>query len=213
MIINSKQKYLNNSISFKTRFEFINSEKFDLLVNKGAVEVGNSTLGDFQEICEAGESIFTRVISSCSAYGLTEKNPLGAVLGHYNKSASEVTRFIKYFADKGRAFIFGGHISSMDDYFIKDSQKFIEAKMPTTVFWGQDSGHTNIIFNLDKDTCYVHKAIGDSFLNSEPVDSVNKLKNAYNIIHVAPGDEVVINNKVIPASLINKNNTAFDFVH
>lgn len=200
----------NNNVSFESKFEFINAEKYSKLLKKyKPQEVGNSLIGDFKEI-ENGESLFTESIGSCTTYTLTDKTDKSAIMGHYNKGAYEVTRFIKYFIDKGKAFIFGGDVHAMDDYFKKDSKEFINAKIPTTVFWGQNSGSTNILYNSDNDTCYIYKKIGD-WRSDEVPNSVESLKNAYKVINVANGDEVYVNDKFINPDLINKNNDEFKY--
>lgn len=196
---------LQNNPSFKSRFEFIPYEGFNAMeaANK-ALEVGHSIYGDCQ--CIRGGNIYTKYISSCTAYGLTEKAEKRAMLGHYNKEAAKkFTQLIKFYADKGRAFAIGGDINEMSEFFEHDIKLFKEKKIPTTIFWGQDGQCSNAWFNADEDTWYI--ALGG--FTSKNIGSIEDIKYAYKIINVADGDEVCINGKYVEPKLINQNNNKY----
>lgn len=130
---------------------------------------------------------------------------------HVNKYAFYVVENIDNFIDKGRAFIFGGDVANMWEYFQKDSKKFADAKMPTTVFWGQQMGSTKLLFDADNDTCYVYKKMMPHWDQKESPATAEELKNSYHFINVASGDKVYINGKFVQPELINKNNDEFKY--
>lgn len=209
-----KVSYNQNTPSFKSRFEFVSLEKFlELRQIKNAVDVKYSSFGNYKSIINGGV-IFTEGIGSCTAYGLTMKNKKEAMLGHYNRCATEVLNFIKCFVPNGRAFSVGGDIYCMSEFFERDIQDFREAKMPTTIFWGQCDNYSNVLFDADKDICYIFAKTEDvrnekNNYDIKFVDSLKKLKNAYNIIHVAKGDELYIKGKRISSKIANQNDEAY----
>lgn len=203
MKINTTQ----NNPSFKSGFEFIANKRFLDLDTSKAVEVGNDLFGDCQKIIGGGK-IFTTAIGTCTVYGLTDKVAQNVTLGHYNKAASEVTQFIRYFLPNGRAFAIGGNSRyGIREFFERDIEKFRDAKIKTTIFWGQNGGYSNVLFNADNDICLIGKNI--SPMNGNGINSVEDLRSAYDIINIAEGDDVFINGVRIAPELINKNNERF----
>ena len=233
MRINNNQ----NNPSFKTRFEFINPERFRqlLLDNPEAVEVSNSLFGDYKEIWDGG-CIFTEGIGSCTAYGLTLKGTKEAFLGHYNRSARELTdfidieriekeedpnkknrlkQFIEDFISKARGFIIGGdRDGGMHEFFERDVKKFRKAKIPTTIFWGQRIRSSDVLVDADKDICYICKNMEAPYEDAimpfyKFAETPEQIKEAYHIIHVEKGDEVWVNGQRIDSELLNQNDEKY----
>lgn len=198
----------NNNISFKSKFDFVYLEKYKKILNELNPKCVETD--DIGEIFNGG-SLCTNSIASCTAYTFTNKIKKNAIIEHVNKYSFCVAEAINDFINKGKTFIFGGDLSSEWVFFQKDSKKIADAKMPITVFWGQDMGSTSFAYNADNDTCYVYKKMMPHWDQRQSPKSIEELKSSYHIINVANGDEVYINGKFVSPELINKNNDEFKY--
>lgn len=217
MKINNTQ----NNVSFKMTHEIVDSKKFMNLIintkNSKEIKVGSLLLGSYGEIKGEG-NIYTLNIGSCITY-LLNTPFVREILGHYNKSAQEVTQFIESFIGNGGALAIGGKTGAMSDFFDRDIQKFKDAKIKTTIFYGQNETSSNIWFNADNDTCYIFKPLDDIYIYDEVkkdyiptrqcADSIKKVKSSYKIIHIADGDKVKINDQFVDPKYLNQNDKEY----
>lgn len=197
---------INHNIVFGgTKFKFLNNVcEFNSLVDKNVpkLEVSNGIWGDYKVTTKA-EDIFTAGIGSCTTYTLKQNNMLDTIMGHYNKGAQEVTRFIEYFKDKGRAFILGGSFHHLDKFFKADFQDFKKAGIPTTTFWGQNGSCSDIYYQTADETLDIYNSSRNKITTPEDI------KREFNIINITKGDQVFIGNKEIDPKFLNQNNSDF----
>lgn len=190
-----------DKISFKSRYEFVNINKLlEHSMAKGTVEVG---MDEFKKISSGG-NIFTMCLGPCTAHGLTNKKLKEASVGHFSFFANGIKKTIDAAIEKVRSFVIGGDINFLSEFFENDIEVY-RNKIPTTIFWGQEKGSSNLLYNADKDICYIYKSMDEHYGEGEFVDSVEKLKKAYKIINVAEGDELCINGKIVDPTLVKQN--------
>lgn len=71
MINQVNQSIRNNNVSFKSRFDFVNINKYLELVEKlKPIKVGTDEIGD---LINNGGSLEAPCVASCTAYTLTDK--------------------------------------------------------------------------------------------------------------------------------------------
>lgn len=192
----------NDNLNFRSKFNFINANKFfELAETKGNIEVEMDK--GFKKVDKGGK-IYSVCLGPCTGHAITNKNLKEAVAGHFSFFADGIKKHIENTVNQVRSFVIGGDINFLSEFFEKDIEEY-RNKIPTTIFWGQEKGSSNFLYDANKDTCYIYKSSGEHYEDSEFVDSVEKLKKAYKIINIAKGDEVLINGKKIDSKLVNQN--------
>ncbi len=146
---------------------------------------------------ESGRNIYTIGAGPCTVYGIgINKNSARSALGHHTSVPDKITNALPELEkDRKKGFIIGGCKFPPDAFFQEARAKYKKNDVQTTIFWGQKTGYySDVCYVPKKDTVYISTT---NNYDDRCIDSLERLKQAFQIIEIAKGDKVYIGDKKI----------------
>lgn len=189
---------IDNKCAFKSKISLVNDmQEF--------VEIAYKDAGNIcaDENVVKGKNLHTIGISTCIGGGASNKNLQQGCLFHYctpkDKELSDIYKNVKSLetADsKPNVLISGGWHTLSELYYNPVLSKLQEFRNNTSIIWGQkDHGYTHLYYDAKKDTWLIFH--GNWRAKEPEINSLEDLKSIYQIVKIAPNDELIIKGKKI----------------
>lgn len=203
---------LSSKISFASKINICNHSKFREIIKDRQnmkkvimADMYGETDGQADGHTDGTKKLYTIGIGSCTCYGIVNPNDKTADLFHYNHEPILLEACTKEKENK-RGFILGGCFEGINKYF-KDALKFFKG-MQTSILWGQKNCYTSTCYDPQDDIWYVNVKKDD---NSKIKDAEDLRRN-FDIINIADGDELFINDKKVDPAEVNQNNENYQTI-
>lgn len=199
MRVNSNQ----NNYSFKSRIAFVSSDSFYKLLKAPNVTIADFRLPHFGSSIRDTGKIACDCIAPKTIYGFTNSSTRRAEMTNLVDDVDEVLDgpFGKLPEGTRAMILDSGYNSTAGRKFDIQYIKALMKKTPTTIFWGQESGYTLPLYDLDNDIWFMQRP--------RVYTKAEDLKMDFDCIHIAEGDTVVIGGKEIDPKRLNQNKGKF----
>lgn len=190
---------LNNSCSFKSTIQVTDnlSDYYDVIKNDEQI-IGMNKVAK-------GKNISVLGLAPCIGGGASNPKLKKCCIYHYfrpeKKELNDIYMNVKSLEtidEKPNIIITGGQYDWVlcKHYFQKLAEKLKEFKDNITIIWGQkDGGGTNVHYGAKDDIWTIYHS--NNLQKNFKIDSFDDLKKCFNIIQIAPTDELFIKGKKV----------------